>query len=509
MASVFSIFLSIFFLFPLTSAFSNYEKVKRLQACITSSGSSLLVLSQFNNTNNFYDSKTRSFKNDSVTPIAITLPYTESDVSLLIRCASSSSLGVCARSGGHSYLGSNQCIGLVIDFFNMKSVNVDTKTNIATIESGAILGEVLYNLKTKNDRWISAGLCPNVGIIGYTLGGGHGAYEGSLGLGCDSLESLRMVSKYGTRITVSQSSNRHLFWAMCGAGGGQFGIVTSLKLRTASSAPFDRGVGFRFNWPAAVAGEVLEKWQLYDEAGGKVWIRMELSKGDNVLYGWGTCYKVNSVEECETLLSKGEFFNVAGRNTDFITHTTSVLDLHAFLGPAGNWGRNLAPDIKDAYLGQRAADYGASNERATQSSFLEVSASKNIDRKVWQNFFEYCQNPSNAGSVPWMVCQLNLFHNAVDNPPQDTAFPYRNANIITQIIMGGGTETDKDTVHSFMKTIFNDFEVGVYVNYPETRLTNYAQAYWGKSLTALSKLKKIYDPNNFFLNPQPIPWRKR
>ena len=509
MASAFSIFLSFFFLFPLASALSNYEKVKNLQACVTSSGSSLLVLSQFNNTNTFYDFKTHSYKNDYVTPTAIALPYTESDVSLLIRCASSSYMGVCARSGGHSYLGSNQCAGLVIDFFNMKSINVDTSTNIATIESGAILGEVLYSLKTKNNRWISAGLCPNVGIIGYTLGGGHGAYEGSLGLGCDSLESLRMVDKKGQIITVSKYSNSNLFWAMCGAGGGQFGVVTSLKLRTASSAPYDRGVGFRFHWPAAVAGEVLEKWQHYDEAGGNVWIRMELSKGDNVLYGWGTCYEVDSIDECKTLLSKGDFFNVAGRSTDFIAHTTSVLDLHAFLGPAGDWGRKLASDIKNAFLGRRTSDYGASNERATQSSFLEVSASKDIGKEVWQSFFEYCQDPSNAGSIPWMVCQLNLFHNAVANPPQTSAFPYRNANILTQIIMGGGSDPDKDTVHSFMKTLFKDFEVGVYVNYPETRLTNYAEAYWGDSLTALSNIKKTYDPNNFFLNPQPIPWSRR
>ena len=44
-----------------------------------------------------------------------------------------------------------------------------------------------------------------------------------------------------------------------------------------------------------------------------------------------------------------------------------------------------------------------------------------------------------------------------------------------------------------------------YVNYADRKLTDYATAYWGPNLAALSKIKKLYDPHNLFSFPQSVP----
>jgi FAD/FMN-containing dehydrogenase len=71
-----------------------------------------------------------------------------------------------------------------------------------------------------------------VGIGGYTLGGGIGWLHRKLGAGCDSLVSAEMVTADGDVITLSETVNSDLFWAIRG-GGGNFGVVSNLKFRLA------------------------------------------------------------------------------------------------------------------------------------------------------------------------------------------------------------------------------------------------------------------------------------
>ncbi|CDF38968.1 unnamed protein product [Chondrus crispus] len=60
--------------------------------------------------------------------------------------------------------------------------------------------------------------------------------------------------------------------------------------------------------------------------------------------------------------------------------------------------------------------------------------------------------------------------------------------------------------YGWMRRHLAPFTSGVYVNYSERELGgSYAKMYWGKSLQRLKKIKRTYDPEGFFANPQPIP----
>lgn len=65
-----------------------------------------------------------------------------------------------------------------------------------------------------------------VGMVGTTLGGGVGRFNGLHGMVADSLLSVRLVTATGNLITVSATQNSDLFWGLRGAGMN-YGIVVS------------------------------------------------------------------------------------------------------------------------------------------------------------------------------------------------------------------------------------------------------------------------------------------
>lgn len=460
------------------------------------------------NTSTYDTLAAHNYRNGHVSPTAILLPRDESEVQLGVRCAHRTGHKLCVRSGGHSFVGNSLCAGILLDVGNFRSVRFVNDKHHLDIGAGATLGEVVWKSWNYRRRWIAAGVCPGVGISGYMLGGGHGPYEGRLGLACDALVSLRVVDRFGVLRVASRWRYKELFWASCGAGGGQFGVVTSFRTKTFSSWMYDRAVVFRFNWNHRVIGELMEKWQNYDEMDGKMWVRMEMyrANAEPGMFGYGACYDVDSEQECWKRLQKAAFFNVPTRKLEFMAKVDNALQLQAFFGPDGNWARKLAPNTRTALLDKRYVDAGAANSRSHKSTFLTKRMQKKPpSRKFWQSYAELCAYPGRA-SVSWVVCEINLFNNAIDKP-RDNAFPHRGGDMITQFIIGDGTKADKKYVYNRMKTLLQPYTSGVYVNYPEPELgrNEYPKMYWGKSLPRLEKLKRLYDPDLFFSHQQPIP----
>ena len=72
------------------------------------------------------------------------------------------------------------------------------------------------------------GSAPNVGIAGYTLGGGLSFYVRKHGLACNRVTAMDLVVAGGEQIRVDATNEPDLFWAVRG-GGGSFGVVTALE----------------------------------------------------------------------------------------------------------------------------------------------------------------------------------------------------------------------------------------------------------------------------------------
>ena len=74
------------------------------------------------------------------------------------------------------------------------------------------------------------GSSPDVGVVGYSLGGGIGWYARKLGLATNSVTAVELVLADGTQVRADEDDHPDLFWAVRG-GGGNFGVVTAMELR--------------------------------------------------------------------------------------------------------------------------------------------------------------------------------------------------------------------------------------------------------------------------------------
>jgi FAD/FMN-containing dehydrogenase len=137
---------------------------------------------------------------------------TTADVPPSIAFARKHDLEITIRGAGHNIAGNSISDGgLVIDFSNMKNVNVDTTTSRATVEPGASLGDFDAAVQA-HGLATPVGINSTTGMAGLTIGGGFGWLSRKYGMTVDNLLSVNLVTVEGVSITASADENPDLFW---------------------------------------------------------------------------------------------------------------------------------------------------------------------------------------------------------------------------------------------------------------------------------------------------------
>jgi FAD/FMN-containing dehydrogenase len=169
-------------------------------------------------------------------PAVIVRPRNGEDVAEAIGFARGHDLPLAVRGGGHNVAG-NATVddGLVIDFCDMRAVEVDAVGRTVQVEAGALLSD-LDAAATDHGLVVPGGIISTTGVAGLTLGGGFGWLSRKLGLTIDSLRSAELMTADGESITASEQSHPDLFWGIRG-GGGNFGVVTSFEFQAHDLGP--------------------------------------------------------------------------------------------------------------------------------------------------------------------------------------------------------------------------------------------------------------------------------
>jgi len=107
-------------------------------------------------------------------PVAVVEATHEDDIVEAIKLAKQLKARVSVRSGGHSWAAwSVRDNAVLVDLGNLKHVQLDENTNIATA-SPSSTGRVLNGFLGSKGRMFPGGHCPDVGIGGFLLQGGMG-----------------------------------------------------------------------------------------------------------------------------------------------------------------------------------------------------------------------------------------------------------------------------------------------------------------------------------------------
>ena len=191
-----------------------------------------------------------------VRPRAVVRCASTQDVARTIAYARDTGTHVVPRGGGHCFAGRSSTEGLVLDLGRLNAITVGPDGR-AAVGAGARLAGV-YDALHDRRRTVPAGCGPTVGIAGLTLGGGLGLLGRAHGLTCDALAGARVVLASGRIVDCDTDREPELFWALRGAGGGQFGVVTSLVFAT---VPEPRATRFDLCWPDAAGARIVAAWQ--------------------------------------------------------------------------------------------------------------------------------------------------------------------------------------------------------------------------------------------------------
>jgi FAD binding domain/Berberine and berberine like len=180
------------------------------------------------------------------------------------------------RSGGHCFADLSSHGEVVLDLEPMSGLRLEGDTLVAG--PGAQAAQFAPWLATRG-RWLPSGGCPWVGLGGLALVGGFGLLGREAGLVCDRVESLRLVNAAAQVLHVDTHSHPELFWALRGAGAGQFGVVTELRLRT---VPATAATVVHGEWPLDKALAVLSAWLSFaPQAPGLVNLECQLTVPDD------------------------------------------------------------------------------------------------------------------------------------------------------------------------------------------------------------------------------------
>jgi len=190
-------------------------------------------------------------------PAAVALPESARDVGAIVRWARERGLRVAPQGTGHNAhpLGS-LAHTVLLKTERMRGVAIDARAQRARVEAGVLWAEVT-EAAAQHGLAALAGSSPDVGVVGYTLGGGVSWLSRRYGLAANSVTAIELVNAEGELVRADADQNADLFWALRG-GGGSFGVVTALEFALYPITDVHAGVLF---FPLERGAEVLRAWR--------------------------------------------------------------------------------------------------------------------------------------------------------------------------------------------------------------------------------------------------------
>jgi FAD/FMN-containing dehydrogenase len=417
-------------------------------------------------------------------PSAIVFCTETGDVVNALAWARQNGVAVRVRSGRHCLEGWNAVdAGIVIDVSPMKTAEIDTAAQTATVGAGlnqseavAALGEAGFAAPT--------GIEGTVGLAGATLGGGLGPLTRAYGMASDNLVAAEIVVASADggaeAITADEKTNPDLLWALRGAGNGNFGIVTSLTYRI---HPLTQTTHIAATWTGLHdLHDVFEAWQTAAPfADNRLTSQLEMYRDRVHLFGFLVSGSVvEATRMLEPILSIGEP-EVVATEADWAA-TYAGLQIPTSEEPA-NW----------KFHSQFVYDPFSSEAISLVEAFMTKAPTSHC------NYF------------------TNAFGGAVTSsePSGGSVFAHRNALFYAEpgAAWGirGGVAASADSLTAECQTWIAEFGEalapyvnGAYVNVPNAGMPEWEAAYWGRNVDRLRAIKTKYDPENVFTFEQSV-----
>lgn len=411
-----------------------------------------------------------------IRPAAIVYCKSKTDVVQAVNFAKTNNIEVSIRSGGHNGAGLALVQdGMVIDLSEMNHIQIDSNKQTAVIEPGCLLRDVdaathEYGLA------LPSGIIGSTGIAGLTLGGGLGYLSRKAGLTIDHLLECELVLANGEIVITNKDSNPDLFWALRG-GGGNFGIVTSFKFNLIGVKNVYAGPMF---WPIEMAEEVMK---FYDQI---------TQKASNDLYGFFAFLNV----------PPGPPFpeHLWGQNVCGVVWN--------YTGP-----KEMAKEVFQPIraFGPPILDFVGEMPFPVLNSMFDAALPPGLQWYWKAHYFKELNleaikvHVKHGSNLATMLCTTHLYPidgacNEISN--EETAWSNRDVRWAQVIIGVDPDAANSDKVTQWAKDYYNDLIPhamgGAYVNFMMNEDQKRVKDSYKGNYDRLAKIKREYDPTNFF-----------
>ena len=406
-------------------------------------------------------------------PAFVALPSSNAEVQRALACAVRNQLRVAVKSGGHSFAGYSTIPspGFMINLLYMKQV-AWTNDTVVIVQAGATWADVYSAFKSRGGLWVvTGGLCPSVGVAGFTQGGGVGPSARQFGLAADNLVGATVVLANGTGI-VHVDANVHpdLHWALRGGAGGNWGIVTSLTFAVFRGPPLYTFGHFCMN---STRGQVVAFLDLVARSNAQ----MPRDINIDITY--------NSDAICIWVVYQGPQIQLAALLAPLLQAPTSPPLVSSLVKQF-----DCFHELIEFYAQQKGYEQYSSQPYTLKNCLVNSTGLMMLSSVV------------PLAEVP-EECGISLIHfggRIGDHPSSFTVFAWRNSEYM---LYADCSWVDPDTearVKVWLSAYFAHVQrgnlcQGAYVNFIDSSLENWADHYYGSNLERLQNVKKMWNPS--------------
>lgn len=163
-------------------------------------------------------------------PAAIAYVESPADAIAAVGYARERGLGIAAQGTGHGAAcraSLEDCLLLRTE--RMRDVQIDPDARTGRFEAGVIWEDAAVAAGARGLA-VPSGSAHDIGVVGYSTGGGFGWLVRRHGLACNRITAAELVTADGELRRIDAELDPDLFWAIRG-GGGSFGVITALEFK--------------------------------------------------------------------------------------------------------------------------------------------------------------------------------------------------------------------------------------------------------------------------------------
>jgi hypothetical protein len=415
-------------------------------------------------------------------PAVVAQPVDADEVAKVVNFARENSLRVAVQAEGHG-AGALAAVGgdtLLMKTGRLTGADLDAENRRARVSAAAKWRDVSALASPQGLAPLS-GSSAEVGVVGYTLGGGLSWLSRKHGLACNSVVAAEVITADGELVRANPENEPDLFWALRG-GGGSFGAVTALEFKLYPVAELSAGM---FAWPWERTADVLHEWAEWVSG-----VPNELSTIGRILQVPPLPDIPEPVRGRQLVVIEAAYLGAEGQAGELLRPVRDLrpeLDTFAALPPAVLGQLHMDPEdpVPYASRGQMLGDLPPTAIDAITEAAGPGSSSPLLSLEVRHLGGALTQPPSDAGAL----ASLN-----------QTCLTY-GVGMITDPGTARAINTQLDVVAEALKPWDSGVGLANFIDVP----SDVRMCYPPETFDRLQEVKGRYDPDDLFRANLPIP----